>query len=79
MGLINKERRGAMLSRAGEWDKAGLLATSAPHAGAWLDATPNQALDTHLNNVEVQYGAARRLGVTLREECQCHFLFSGYG
>ena len=70
-GLINKERREAMLARAGVWDKGRLLAASAPHSGSWLDATPNQVLDTHLTNAEVQYGARRRLGVELCEEGPC--------
>jgi hypothetical protein len=73
MGLINKGRRDAMLDRASEWDRARLLATSAPHSGSWLDAAPNQALDTHLTNAEVQYGVGRRLGVELCEECPCPF------
>ena len=73
MGLINKERRDGMIDKAGVWDKSRLHATSAPHSGSWLDAAPNQALDTHLTNAEVQYGVGRRLGVPLCEECPCPF------
>ena len=73
MGLLNKGRRDAMVERAGVWDKARLEGTSAPHAGAWLDATPNMALDTQLSNAQVQYGVGRRLGVQLCEEGPCKF------
>jgi len=73
MGLINKERREAMLARANVWNKARLLATSAPHSGSWLDTAPNQALDLQLTSSEVQYGVCRRLGVELCDECPCPF------
>jgi hypothetical protein len=73
MGLINKKRRDALLDRASEWDRARLLASSAPHSGSWLEAAPNQVLDTNLTNAEVQYGVGRRLGIELCEECPCPF------
>ncbi len=62
-----------MVESAGVWDKARLEATAAPHAGSWLDAVPSAALDKQLSNAEVQYGAGRRLGVELCEECPCPF------
>ena len=62
-----------MLASSGMWDKARLEATAAPHAGAWLDAPPNIALDLQLSNAEVQYGVGRRLGVELCQESPCQF------
>ena len=62
-----------MLASAGMWDRARLEATSAPHSGAWLDATPSRALDTQVSNAEVQYGVGRRLGVQLCCEGPCPF------
>jgi len=70
---INKIRRDVMVGGASTWDKARLEATSAPHAGAWLDASPNIAFNTQLSNAEVQYGVGRRLGVQLCEEGPCQF------
>ena len=73
MGRVYKIRRDAMVERSGEWDKARLVATAAPHAGSWLHAAPSVAFDTQLTNAEVQYGVGRRLGVELCEECACPF------
>ena len=73
MQLINKVRRDGMLASSGVWDKARLEATAAKHAGAWLDAPPNIALDFQSSNAEVQYGVGRRLGVELCQEGPCQF------
>ena len=73
MDVIRKKKQEEMVSRAGVWDKARLQATSASRSGAWLDARPNRALDTHLSNAEVQFGVGRRLGIELCEEVACQF------
>ena len=73
MDLINKGKREAMVDAAIVWDKARLEATSAPHAGAWLDAPPNIVFDNQLSNAEVQYGVGRRLGVELCSQGPCQF------
>ena len=73
MGRVNKARRDAMVAAASTWDKARLEATSAPHAGSWLDAAPSCVMNTQLSNSEVQFGVGRRLGVELCEEGACPF------
>ena len=45
--LVHKRRREEMVEAAGIWDKARLQAMSAPRAGSWLEAAPNQVLNTY--------------------------------
>ena len=73
VGKLQKLKWDAMYEEANEVGRARLNGTSAPHAGAWLDAPPNRALDFKLTNAEIKSRVGRRLGVQLCEECPCPF------
>ena len=75
VGKLQKLKWDAMYEEANEVGRARLNGTSAPHAGAWLDAPPNRALDFKLTNAEIKSRVGRRLGVQLCEECPCPFCF----
>ena len=51
VGSINTSRREAMLNRAGMWDKVRINAAGALHAGSWLDASPNMALNRSMGSL----------------------------
>ena len=61
---VEEETRRALLANAETVHKARLLAVSAPHAGAWLNATPAKGLDNRLSHAELIAAAGLRLGVT---------------
>ena len=70
---IEQVARDELLSKAGQHDRARLLAARAPHAGAWLTVEPSRALDQLLANDVVRGRVGRRLGVQIGEEGPCPF------
>ena len=53
------------------FNRARLLAASAPHSGDWLHALPLSACDLRLDNEAVRVAVGLRLGTSLCEPHQC--------
>ena len=77
MERTNKAKLNQLMEKAGQSDKARLLAVQAPRAGAWVGAAPSRALDTLLTNAEIRSRVGRRLGVAIGEEGPCPFCMQG--
>ena len=54
-------------AEATPWDRARMIAFSAPMVGRWLEATPSRTLDKHMSGAELSITTALQLGVDVME------------
>ena len=71
--ILSNQYFGSLMENANQIDRARLLAASAPHSGAWLQATPLPDLGLHLDDEAVRVNVALRLGAPMCEPhtCRC--------
>ena len=70
-----------LLSSANQVDRARLLAASAPHSGAWLQAVPIPSLGLHMDSETTRIAVALRTGAPICQphRCRCGGMVDRFG